>query len=98
VTSLAEQLGTAYGEMAAVLDAHAAAQPTPLDQALQRVENQLWLAEQVERGLYATLGIADQGERVRIVQDDAGRQGAQLAFPMAFSPDARPPGMRIQPR
>jgi hypothetical protein len=95
---LVEQLGAAYGEIAAVLDAHAAAQATPLDQALQRVENQLWLAQQIERGLYATLAIADQGERIRIVQDDAIRQGAQLAFPIALDPDALPPGMRIQPR
>jgi len=95
---LVEQLGAAYGEIAAVLDAHAAAQATPLDQALQRVENQLWLAQQIERGLYATLAIADQGERIRIVQDDAVRQGAQLALPTALDPDALPPGMRIQPR
>ena len=59
-----------HNDYAAALDAAAAALPTPGDQALQRVENQMWLARQAERGLYTSIGVTDLSERLRIVQDD----------------------------
>jgi hypothetical protein len=93
---LAAELGAAYTDYAAALDAAAAALTTPAEQALQRVENQMWLAEQAERGLYAAIGINDLSERVRIVQDDVVRQLGPLALPVAYEPDATPPGFRIQ--
>ena len=94
---LAAELGAAYIDYAAALDAAAAALPTPADQALQRVENQMWLARQAERGLYTSIGMADLSERLRIVQDDVARQVGRLALPVAYDPDAVPPGFRIQP-
>lgn len=94
--ALAAELGAAYVDYAAALDAQAAALPTPAEQALQRVENQLWLAQQVERGLYTTIGLEELGERLRIVQDDAARQAGTLALPIAYDPQAAPPGFRIQ--
>ena len=54
------------------------------------------LAQQVERGLYTTIGREDLGERLRIVQDDAARQAGALALPVAYDPQAEPPGFRIQ--
>jgi hypothetical protein len=90
-------LGAVYNDYAAALDAQAAALPTAADQALQRVENQMWLAQEVERGLYTTISPADLGERLRIVQDDAARQAGELALPVAYDPDSTPPGFRIQP-
>ena len=93
---LLAELGAAYVDYAAALDAQAAALPSAAEQALQRVENQLWLAQQVERGLYTTIGREDLGERLRIVQDDAARQAGALALPVAYDPQAEPPGFRIQ--
>jgi hypothetical protein len=95
--ALAAELGAAYNDYAAALDAAAAAQPTPADQALQRVENQMWLAEQAERGLFTSIGLNDLSERIRIVQDDVVRQLGQLALPVAYDAVAIPPGFRIQP-
>jgi hypothetical protein len=40
--------------------------------------------------------VADLSERLRIVQDDVVRQLGQLALPVAFAPEATPPGFRIQ--
>jgi hypothetical protein len=96
--ALLAELGAAYNDYAAALDAQAAALPTPADQALQRVENQMWLAQAVARGLYTTISPADLGERLRIVQDDAARQAGALALPIAYDPQAAPPGFRIQPK
>jgi hypothetical protein len=90
------ELGAAHNDYAAALDASAAALPTPADQALQRVENQMWLARQAERGLYTSIGVADLSERLRIVQDDVLRQLGQLALPVVYAPAATPPGFRIQ--
>lgn len=95
--ALQEELGGAYNDYAAALDAEAAALPAPADQALQRVENQMWLAEQAERSLYTTISPNDLGERLRIVQDDATRQAGTLALPLAYDSQAVPPGFRIQP-
>jgi hypothetical protein len=95
--SLLAELGMAYNDYAAALDAAAAALPTPSDQALQRVENQMWLAQQAERGLYTSIGMNDLSERLRIVQDDVVRQLGALALPVVYAPDAVPPGFRIQP-
>lgn len=94
--ALLQELGVAYNELAAALDAHAAAQPTPADQALQRVENEYWLAEQAERGLFTAISMLDLGERVRIVQDDATRQAGALALPIRYEEKAALPGFRIQ--
>jgi hypothetical protein len=96
-SALAAELGAAYNDYAAALDAAAAAQQTPADQALQRVENQMWLAEQAERGLFTSIGLNDLSERVRIVQDDVVRQLGQLALPVAYDAAAIPPGFRVQP-
>ncbi len=93
---LLAELGAAHNDYAAALDAAAAALPTPADQALQRVENQMWLARQAERGLYTSIGVTDLSERLRIVQDDVVRQLGQLALPVAYAPAAKPPGFRIQ--
>jgi len=93
---IAAELGAAYTDYAAALDAAAAALPTPADQALQRVENQMWLARQAERGLYTSIGMADLSERLRIVQDDVAKQVGKLALPVAYEPEATPPGFRIQ--
>lgn len=95
--ALLAELGAAYNDYAAALDAQAAALPTPADQALQRVENQLWLAQETERGLYTAIAPADLGERLRIVQEDAARQAGPLALPVAYDPQSVPPGFRIQP-
>jgi hypothetical protein len=94
--ALALELGQAYTDYATVLDAYAASQPTPLDQAMQRVENQHWLSSQAERGLYTAIPMNDLGERVRIVQDDVANQGSPLALPATFEPETTPPGFRIQ--
>jgi hypothetical protein len=94
---LLAELGGAFNDYAAALDAAAAALPTTADQALQRVENQMWLAQQAERGLFAAIGLNDMSERLRIVQDDVVRQLGPLALPVAYEPDAAPPGFRIQP-
>jgi hypothetical protein len=93
---LLAELGAAYNDYAAALDAAAAALPTPADQALQRVENQMWLAQQAERGLYTSIGMNDLSERLRIVQDDVARQLGALALPIVYAPEAIPPGFRIQ--
>jgi hypothetical protein len=90
------ELSAAHNEYAAALDAAAAALPTPADQALQRVENQMWLARQAERGLYTSIGVTDLSERLRIVQDDVVRQVGNLALPVIYDPEATPPGFRIQ--
>jgi hypothetical protein len=95
--ALLAELGATYNDYAAALDAQAAALPTPADQALQRVENQLWLAQEAERGLYAGITPVDLGERLRIVQDDAARQAGALALPVAYDAQSTPPGFRIQP-
>ena len=94
--ALVEELGAAHIDYAAALDGQAAALPTPTDQALQRVENQLWQAQQWARGLFATIGAEDLSERLRIVQDDAVREASPLALPVAYEPEAAPPGFRIQ--
>jgi hypothetical protein len=94
--ALLGELGMAYNDYAATLDAHAAALSMPADQALQRVENQMWLAEQAERGLFTAIGLNDLSERLRIVQDDVARQAGALALPVAYEPEAAPPGFRIQ--
>jgi hypothetical protein len=96
--ALSAELGAAYNDYAAALDAQAAALSTAADQALQRVENQLWLAQEAERGLYAAIAPTDLGERLRIVQDDAARQAGALALPIAYDPQSTPPGFRIQPK
>ena len=93
---LLAELGAAYNDYAAALDAAAAALPTPADQALQRVENQMWLARQAERGLYTSIG---DGRSERAAAHRAGRRSAaagQLALPVAYEPEATPPGFRIQ--
>ncbi len=95
--ALLATLGAAYNDYAAALDAQAAALPLPADQALQRVENQMWLAQAAERGLYTAIASTDLGERLRIVQDDAARQAGPLALPVAYDPESAPPGFRIQP-
>ncbi len=94
--ALQGELGGAYNDYAAALDAHAAALTSPADQALQRVENQMWLAEQAERGLFTAIGLNDLSERLRIVQDDVARQAGALALPVAYEPEAAPPGFSIQ--
>jgi hypothetical protein len=94
--ALLAELGGAYNDYAMTLDAHAAALPSPADQALQRVENQMWLAGQAERGLFTALSLNDLSERLRIVQDDAARQAGTLALPVAYEAEAAPPGFRIQ--
>ena len=94
--ALAEELSQVFSDYATALDGYAASQPTPLDQALQRVENQHWLAAQAERGLYTAIGLNDLSERVRIVQDDVAHQGSPLGLPVAFEPQAVPPGFRVQ--
>ena len=93
---IAAELGAAYNDYAAALDAAAAALPTPGEQALQRVENQMWLARQAERGLYTSIGMADLSERLRIVQDDVAKQVGRIALPVAYEPEATPPGFKIQ--
>jgi hypothetical protein len=95
--TISNELGAAHNDYAAALDAAAAALPTPADQALQRVENQMWLAQQAERGFYASIGMSDLSERLRIVQDDMERQLGPMALPVAYEPEAMPPGFRIQP-
>lgn len=95
-TALLEELGRAYNDYANALDGFAAAQLTPLEQALQRAENQHWLAEQAERGLYTAMSMNDLSERVRIVQDDVARQGTPLALPVTYEPETMPPGFHVQ--
>ena len=95
--ALLAALGAAFNDYAAALDAQAAALPLPADQALQRVENQMWLAQAAERGLYTAIAPTDLGERLRIVQDDAARQAGPLALLVAYDPESAPPGFRIQP-
>ena len=93
---IAAELGGAYNDYAAALDAAAAALATPGEQALQRVENQMWLARQAEHGLYTSIGLADLSERLRIVQDDVAKQVGKIALPVAYEPEATPPGFKIQ--
>jgi hypothetical protein len=95
-TALMDELGQVFNNYATALDGYAAAQPTPLDQALQRVQNQHWLSAQAERGLYTAISMNDLSERVRIVQDDVANQGSPLALPVAFEPEGVPPGFRVQ--
>jgi hypothetical protein len=90
------ELGAAHNDYAVALDAAAAALPAPADQALQRVQNQMWLAQQAERGLFTSIGVTDMSERLRIVQDDVVRLLGELALPVAYEPEATPPGFRIQ--
>ena len=56
----------------------------------------MWLARQAERGLYTSIGMADLSERLRIVQDDVAKQVGKLALPVAYEPEATPPGFRIR--
>ncbi|MBK8051260.1 MAG: hypothetical protein IPK16_31675 [Anaerolineales bacterium] len=95
-TELLAALAAQLRDIDSVFDANAAALPTPAEQAQQRVENTYWLAEQIERGIYADPPITDYIERLRILQDEAVRQVGPLALPLGYEPDAVPPGYRIQ--
>ena len=41
--------------------------------------------------------MTDLSERLRIVQDDVAKQVGKLALPVAYEPEAAPPGFKIQP-
>lgn len=95
-SQLLQDVGGAYRDVLTTYDAQAAAMPTPQEQALQRVENQRWLAEQAERGLFTAFAPSDISEQLRIVQDDAANQGAAPAMRVTYDQHATPPGFRIE--
>ena len=91
---IAADLGNEYNNLSAALDGYAAALPTPVEQASQRVANHYFLAEQLERGLYPAAP-EDLGERIRRVEADLASQAGPLALPILYDPAAVIPGFRI---
>jgi hypothetical protein len=94
-SEIAAQLGEAYNNLGTALDSYAAALPTPVDQARQRVANHYFLAAELERGLYPATP-EDLGERIRRVEADLAAQTGPLALPVLYDPAAPIPGFRIR--
>jgi hypothetical protein len=96
--ALEGELNGLLANTAVVIDALAAAQPTPLEQNLLRAEGDWWLALQSELGHYPGANIGDTSERVQTAQSELERIGAPLALPVAWEPANPLPGFRIQER
>jgi len=79
-----------------LMRALADSQPSPVEQAMVRIEGRHWLAEQAERGFYPNAPMRDLSEQLRIAQDALAQLGLPVALPAAYEPNATPPGFRIQ--
>lgn len=97
IDAIRNELNASHSFLNTVFDALAAAQATPLEQAMLRVEAQHWMAEQAERGLYPNAPVQDIGQRLRVTQDDLARLVEPVALPIAYEEQAALPGYRIQP-
>ncbi|MCX6049831.1 MAG: hypothetical protein NT075_32430 [Chloroflexi bacterium] len=95
--ALQQELSISTSRVTDVLNAFANAQSRPVDQALWRVSMLKWLALQTELGLYPNADPAEIGERLRAAQVELSRFGSAPPLPVAYVPDATPPGFRIQP-
>ena len=97
VDAILNELAGVYGNLNAVFAGYADGQGTPAAQAMLRAEAERWQAEQVERGLNPAAPLADVAERLRIAQEEMGRQNTPLALPVQYQADAELPGFRIVP-
>ncbi|MCB9114461.1 MAG: hypothetical protein M9936_30880 [Caldilinea sp.] len=95
-SAIAGQLAALDTYIDSLVRALADSQPSPVEQAMVRIEGRHWLAEQAERGLYADAPVGDISEQLRIAQDDLARLGSPPALPTSYEPNATPPGFRIQ--
>lgn len=76
----------------------AAKQPSPPQQAALRLEAALWLAQQVELGLYPEGKSEELGERIHAAQADLEQQVGPLALPIVFAPNPEGIDYDIQQR
>jgi hypothetical protein len=97
VDSIFAELAGAYGNLNAVFARFADSQVTPAARAMVRAEAERWQAEQVERGLNPALPLGEIVERLRIAQEEMGRQNTPLALPVQYHADLELPGFRFLP-
>lgn len=98
VDALRGELAARADGINAVTNALAAAQPTALEQNLLRAEAGFGAALHAELGLYPGADNNRIANDLRIAATELARQGVALALPIAYEPDAYPPGFYIQPR
>lgn len=96
--ALRQELAANAGSIGTVAAALAAAQPTPLEQNLLRAEAGYRAALQSELGLSPSADNNRIADELRIAATELERLGVVLALPIAYEPDAYPPGFLIQQR
>lgn len=94
---LLQELATATRRLGDVVTATANAQTKPLDKAMLNLEAIQWLALQAELGLYPNATLTDIEAKLQATLAELNRLGSAPALPVAYTPEATPPGFRIQP-
>ena len=91
-----QELAVATANLNLVVEAQINALPNAVDQAALRMEGLLWLAQQVELGLYHGASTAELDAQLRNAQVELTRLGSPPALPVTYDLDAVPRGFRIQ--
>ncbi len=94
--ALAQELAVATANLDLVVEAQIGALADPVDQAMLRTEALLWLAQQLELGLYPGASPAELNSQLSNAQAELTRLGSPPALPAAYEAGAFPPGFRIQ--
>ena len=98
VEALRQEFAAVEANMGTVAATLAAAQPTPLEQNLLRAEAGYRAALQSELGLSPGADNNRIADELRIAATELERLGVVLALPVAYEPDAYPPGFNIRQR
>lgn len=96
VAQIEQELAVATANLNLVVEAQINALPDAAAQAALRTEVLLWLAQQMELGLYPGAPPAELDGQLRNAQAELTRLGSPPALPVAHERDADPPGFRIQ--
>jgi hypothetical protein len=92
---LEREVAAVMGNLDALFNNLAAAQPDAITQASIRLEARLWLAAELARDLYFGGAPLEISQRIGQDQSELARLGQPLALPIGYDPAAIPPGFTI---
>jgi hypothetical protein len=95
--ALTRELTARTNNLDTLFEALAGAESEAIDQAGLRFAARSWLAYQLELGLSPGASAVDLDRRLREAAAALAQADSPLALPIAYEPDASPPGFRIQP-
>lgn len=93
--AIRQALATINTDLHQALLALAQTQSTANEQLAQRFYALTWFAQQVAFGFYPQENAAEISEQLRVLQSQLEQSGITPALPIAYLPDATPPGFQI---